>query len=296
MKLIIPMTGKGSRFVRVGYTVPKPLIVVEGKPIIAHVLDMFPNTSHVVFICSSEHLKTTEMRNILEDLEPTATIVDVPYEKVGPIPPIQKIYSSISDTEPVFVSYCDFTQTWDFEAVMSYLEQQKPAGAVPSYTGFHPHLLHKNLYGGILVDNKNMLLDYREKHCFTENPEDSYHSSGCYYFGSGALLKKYCDKAVSTGLNFEGEYYLSFPYYHMKDDGLPIYVPKLDKFMQWGTPEDLEEYEAWSRLVHEREGLTKAYTDIPSHREEFVKIPYPEDSEEFKKCYQYWKEYFCSKK
>ena len=31
-KLIMPMAGEGSRFVEAGYTVPKPVIDVKGKP------------------------------------------------------------------------------------------------------------------------------------------------------------------------------------------------------------------------------------------------------------------------
>ena len=34
MKVIIPMSGVGRRFVEAGYTDPKPLISVDGKPII----------------------------------------------------------------------------------------------------------------------------------------------------------------------------------------------------------------------------------------------------------------------
>ena len=42
MQIIIPMSGLGERFRRAGYKVPKPLIEIDGKPIIAHVIDMFP--------------------------------------------------------------------------------------------------------------------------------------------------------------------------------------------------------------------------------------------------------------
>ena len=41
MQIIIPMSGFGERFRSAGYTVPKPLIEVEGKPIIQHVVEMF---------------------------------------------------------------------------------------------------------------------------------------------------------------------------------------------------------------------------------------------------------------
>ena len=39
MNIIIPIGGKGERFAQCGYTVPKPLIPIFGKPMILHVLD-----------------------------------------------------------------------------------------------------------------------------------------------------------------------------------------------------------------------------------------------------------------
>ena len=41
MQIIIPMSGFGERFRAAGYAVPKPLIEVDGKTIIQHVVEMF---------------------------------------------------------------------------------------------------------------------------------------------------------------------------------------------------------------------------------------------------------------
>ena len=65
MHIVIPMSGMGNRFVRKGYNVPKPLINVDGKPIIEHVCNLFPSEKNFSFICNSEHLKTTNMKDIL---------------------------------------------------------------------------------------------------------------------------------------------------------------------------------------------------------------------------------------
>ena len=42
MQLIIPMSGLGKRFVEAGYALPKPMISVDGFPMIKHVVDLFP--------------------------------------------------------------------------------------------------------------------------------------------------------------------------------------------------------------------------------------------------------------
>lgn len=48
MQIVIPMSGFGERFRRAGYTVPKPLIEIERKPVISHVIDMFPGETNFI--------------------------------------------------------------------------------------------------------------------------------------------------------------------------------------------------------------------------------------------------------
>ena len=60
------MSGIGKRFIEAGYKEPKPLIQVEGKPIIEHVINLFDKEKDdYVFICNNLHLKTTNMKEIL---------------------------------------------------------------------------------------------------------------------------------------------------------------------------------------------------------------------------------------
>jgi NDP-sugar pyrophosphorylase family protein len=54
-QLIIPMSGIGKRFRDFGYEEPKFLINVLGKPIIDHVLDMFPKIDDIIFIVNKNH-------------------------------------------------------------------------------------------------------------------------------------------------------------------------------------------------------------------------------------------------
>lgn len=297
MKLVIPMSGHGSRFKAVGYHDLKPLIRVDGKRIIEHVLDMFPGEDDVIFICNEKHLadESMNLREILKKIKPDAKIISMPDDRRGPVHALTFAYDSIADDDDVMVSYCDFTQSWDYEQFKADILKKQPAGAIPSYTGFHPHLLHKNLYAGVLTDADNMMTDIKEKHCFTENPEDSHHSGGAYYFASGALLKKYSDELIKADMNLNGEYYVSMLYYLLKRDNLPVYVPTVPYFMQWGTPTDLEEYEAWSTKIHEVLGKQKPASDIPVSRKESVAIPHPEDSDAYAKSYNYWLTCFTNK-
>ena len=65
MQIVIPMSGFGERFRRAGYTVPKPLVRIEGKTIIEHVVDMFPGDNYFIFICNKDHLASADMNDVL---------------------------------------------------------------------------------------------------------------------------------------------------------------------------------------------------------------------------------------
>lgn len=106
MKIIIPMSGFGERFRRVGYQVPKPLILMEGKPMIAHVVDMFPGETDFIFICNQEHLdeRSYRMREILTKICPSGRIIAIPSHKLGPVYAVQQIFEAVDDDEPVIVN------------------------------------------------------------------------------------------------------------------------------------------------------------------------------------------------
>ena len=57
MKILIPMAGEGSRFVKEGYTFPKPLIDVNGKPMIQLVVENLDFNAEYIFLVRKEHLK-----------------------------------------------------------------------------------------------------------------------------------------------------------------------------------------------------------------------------------------------
>ena len=54
------MAGEGSRFVKEGYTFPKPLIDVNGKPMIQVVVENLDFDAEYIFVVRKEHLKKYE--------------------------------------------------------------------------------------------------------------------------------------------------------------------------------------------------------------------------------------------
>lgn len=247
IQIVIPMSGFGERFRRAGYSVPKPLVEVDNLPMIGHVINLFPGESDFTFICNEDHLLNAnyKMRGALEELCPSGRIVGIPSHKLGPMHAVHQIMHLLDPSRPVVVNYCDFTCYWDWAEFKAFARRLNCDGVIPAYKGFHPHSLGNTNYAYI-KEASGWIEDIQEKQPYTDNRMEEFASSGTYYFSSAKLMGDAFKKTMDSNLNVGGEFYISLAYKPLLQEGKKIAVYPLQHFMQWGTPEDLTEYQSWS--------------------------------------------------
>ncbi len=251
MQIIVPMSGFGERFRRAGHRLPKPLIEVDGKPIIAHVVGMFDADCDFVFVCNREHLAEPayRMAETLRRWCPQGRVVAIAPHGLGPVHAVLQALRQephlIDPARPVLVNYCDFCCYWDWRHFQQFVASSGCDGAIPAYKGFHPHTLGSTNYA-YLRETEGWVEAIQEKQPYTDNRMEEYASSGSYYFASGRLMEEALRGAVEQQLTVGGEYYVSLAYRPLLQAGRRIAVYPLQHFMQWGTPQDLAEYQGWS--------------------------------------------------
>jgi NDP-sugar pyrophosphorylase family protein len=248
MKIIIPMSGVGKRFVEAGYTVPKALLEIRGKPIIEHVFDLFPGETDIHCICNSHHLATTNMREVLTARG--ATIHEIAPHSLGPVYAVSQMFDKIGDDEEVIVSYCDYGTDWDYAAFRRMCGGYD--GVIAAYTGFHPHMLFGDNYAFLRMEEDGLrVAEVREKESFTGDKMTEYASNGTYYFRRGGDMKHYFQELMRKGIKKNGEFYVSLVYNELIGDGKRVGVFEIDRMLQWGTPRDVEVYKMWeSHFAH----------------------------------------------
>ena len=234
MQIVIPMSGFGKRFKKAGYTIPKPLIKIDGKPIIQHIVEMFPGESNFTFICNKEHLNLIKyrMKETLNKIAPFGKIIAIEAHNQGPVYAVLKVIEKLDRKEPTIVNYADFTCFWNYADFKKMVMQTQCEGAIPCYRGFHPHTIWSNYYAYVREKNLNAL-DIQEKKFFTDNPREEYASSGTYYFKNGNIMRQYFEQCVEEKLLVNGEDYVSMVYKPMIKKGLNIKIYPIQHFMQW---------------------------------------------------------------
>ena len=68
MHILIPMAGRGKRFEAAGYSFPKPLIEVDGKPMIQLVVENINIDARFTFIVQKEHYEKYNLKYLLINL------------------------------------------------------------------------------------------------------------------------------------------------------------------------------------------------------------------------------------
>lgn len=245
-QVLIPMSGFGQRFKDAGYNVPKPLIPVEGKPMIAHVADMYKGSS-ITFVCNENHLAEPnyQMEPALVVAAPNANIIGIAEHKLGPGHALLAALPFLDPDRPVLVSYCDFCCIWNYGDFLETCERESWDGCIPSYKGFHPHCLGSTNYAYLKMQSSGSALveDIREKQPWTDNRMNEFASAGIYWFKSGKIFADALREQIARNIHLNGEFYISLTYKPMFEASKKVGVYPLKTFFQWGTPEDLAEFE-----------------------------------------------------
>ncbi len=247
MQVIITMAGKGTRFSDLGFTEPKPIVLVGGKPAIQYLVDEFPSDWKIIFAVG-RHFQNTSIEKVLRNIRPHGEIIFCDYSARGPIDTVKAALSKIDLAAQVLVSYCDYSLIWNpekfFSAVSGY------DAAVVTYHGFHPTYFGPNSYCHVKVSGSE-IVQLQEKKLFTENIESEMTSVGLYYFKSGELLVEALEQQEIQNLKYKTEFYTSLAIQALISvkPNLKILNYSVDQIIQFGTPSDIERFEFWNHVI-----------------------------------------------
>ena len=267
MLVFVPMAGFGERYRRAGHAQPKPLIPVDGRPMIDRVIgDLSPLRpgDRWLFAINRAHAETTSLRDELLPAAPGAPVVLVDPPPDRPHATHHTVADHVAPDEAVLLNYCDFGARWSLPDFLAWCERGAWDAAMSAYRGFHPHSLGPTLYAYMRTEEDAStapgarVLEVREKHHFTDDRRGEYASAGLYWFRHGAALLEAARAVVAAGERAAGEFYVSTAVQRLVVAGMRVGAYPLERFFQWGTAEDLADWESWARAMRDVDRFTAA--------------------------------------
>jgi len=252
MTVVVPMAGHSRRFQARGYKVPKAFIEIDGKPMIHWVCGMFSPEDHFVFVTLKDYMAVPEYKETLQSAAVSCDIVEIDSHEKGPIYTALFADQVIDDSEPVVMTYCDFYQHWDYQQFLMKMVEYE--GGIAVFRGFQHYMVGTpasfgdTFYAYLKADENFEMLELREKQSFTDIRHYEFASTGVYYLAKWQLYKKWANYLLEKGISVGQEYYISLIYNLIVQNGGRVGLFEVDKFICWGTPEDLEEYFFWSEF------------------------------------------------
>lgn len=233
MNVIIPLNGSGRRFVDEGYDVPKPLIKIQGKPMINWVIESLNlDQSDQVVIIYNNTLDSYDFCSGLQNQFDKTKFKFIPlkFETRGAAETILCGLNNMDTQElqnSCMLVDCDTIYFTDI--VTKYKKVQGNA------IFYFQDNEDKPIYSYIKTDDSGHVTDIREKDKISDNA-----NTGAYCFESGALLKTYCQKLLNSGDRSKNEFYISGVYKKMIQDSVLIQSHLVEDFHCVGTPIQLQ--------------------------------------------------------
>jgi len=231
LNVLIPMAGAGSRFQAAGYTFPKPLIEVKGKPMIQVVVENLNIDANFIYVVQKEHREKYNLDTLLNLITPNCKIVETDGMTEGAACTALLAKEYIDVDAPLFFANSDQFVEWDSNEFLYKMNETNADGGIVSFKATHPK------WSFAKVDENGLVTEVAEK-----NPISDIATVGYYYWKHGSDFVKYAEQMIQKDIRVNNEFYVCPVFNEAIADCKKIKTFDIPKMWGIGTPEDLDNF------------------------------------------------------
>lgn len=226
--ILIPMAGAGSRFANAGYQLPKPLIDVNGMPMIQRVIDNLNINANYIFVVQEDHYSRYNLGTILPLIAPGCQIVQTSGLTEGAACTTLLAKEFINNDQHLLIANSDQFVEWDSCDFMYYMAANDLDGGILTFQADNPKWSYAQ------VGSDGYVVRVAEKEVISTSA-----TVGIYYFKSGADYVKYTEQMISKNIRVNNEFYVCPVYNEYIEDKKRIKIKDCSTMWGLGTPDDL---------------------------------------------------------
>ena len=228
MNVIIPMAGRGKRFEDAGYSFPKPLIDVNGKPMIQIIIENLNLKAKHIFICQGEHVQKFAIKDLMNLLKPDSDIISINEITQGAAETVLKAKDLINNDDELIIANSDQWIDWNQQHFLSFMRKKEADGGIVTFISTHPK------WSYVRINDENLVEEVAEK-----RPISNIATVGIYYYKHGKDFVKAAEQMMTKNIRTNNEFYVAPVFNEMILSGKKIHIYPIAEMKGLGTPEDL---------------------------------------------------------
>lgn len=232
---------------------PKPLLEVDGRPMIARVLDSLPPYSETVVAASravAEHPKYQS------SLPTTAKTTILTKTTRGAVETCLAVIDERDPEAPLFISACDSAFVYEMARWLEITQDLSIECAIWTFRN-HPHANRHPKQYAWLRQSAGKPEGILCKQALSAKPEKDAGVTGTFWFRRARDFRAAAEKLVARGETINGEFYI--------DQVMDLYLREghraadfpVKHYLCFGTPDDVRTFEYWARHFRITAGTEK---------------------------------------
>ena len=251
---VLPLAGYGSRFSKKGYKNPKPLIDVNGSPMVIQAIKCLPQSTNNIFICLQEHLDTSFLENKLKEYYPNSKIYGINGVTEGQActTEIGINKSKIDLEKPILITACDNGVYYDVDKYQNLVDDLNNDIIVWSFRNEPTSKNNPDMYAWMETDKNDYITNVSCKK-FVEGKHDIKNSHviiGTMFFRKAKYFMEGLQQNYQENIRSNGEFYVDDVLNQNIKAGLKVKVFQVKNYICWGTPDDYETYNYWLKFFN----------------------------------------------
>lgn len=229
------MSGAGTSFIQAGYTFPKPLIDINGKPMVQLVIEnLTPKSEHnFIFLYKKEYDKYSLQQIFNNTTKGNFIAIPLIAPTQGALCSVLNAVDYINNDQELIVANADQVIDVSLDDFIKFARSSKADGAIMTFNSHHPRWSYAR------VDKDGKVLEVAEKKVISDQA-----TVGIYYFKKGLEFVKAAFSMIEKNIRFNDDFYVCPTFNEMILTGKKIvtWEIKQSQMHGLGTPEDLNRY------------------------------------------------------
>ncbi|MEN9335777.1 MAG: hypothetical protein RLZZ500_764 [Bacteroidota bacterium] len=235
LKIIIPLAGSSELYTNAGFSYPKPLVEIDGKPMIQVVIEQFQSITEpfqAVFILKEEDVRKFHLDNTIRLLAPNSEIVKLKNDTKGALCSILMTIDSLSDDDRILVLNGDQIINHNFQSILQSFDERKADVGIVTFPSVHPRWSYARIEQGEVVQTAE------------KNPISNAAIAGFYFFAKAQDFFANAFQCILDDVQINGNFFTSsvINEYILKNQKVVDFGINKTDYHSFYAPQNLQEY------------------------------------------------------